>query len=227
MDSLAAAGFGPFKISIVVTRHNVEQLDGFKALADGYGAQLRVTRLRPSGRGADSWAMLHPTADQQRDDLPMAARPRRRGAHRRLVLPPERPRRAAARPEPLRRRASGLPDRPGRRRLRLPVRDPRRVPGRQRSRDAGGFAAVWRSSDAVPLAAGAAVAGGLRVVRQLRRLPGRAAWRPSSSPACPSTAPTPSASRDMARPSSPASPLARRPPRCDTDHSTPVTFVRR
>ena len=65
MDHLAAAQFGPFKISVVVTRHNVDQLDAFKALADGYGAQLRVTRLRPSGRGVDSWASLHPTAEQQ------------------------------------------------------------------------------------------------------------------------------------------------------------------
>ena len=66
MDHLADAGFGPFKISVVVTRHNVDQLDDFKALADAYGAQLRVTRLRPSGRGADSWHELHPTNDQQR-----------------------------------------------------------------------------------------------------------------------------------------------------------------
>jgi mycofactocin biosynthetic radical S-adenosylmethionine protein MftC len=66
MDNLASAGFGPFKISVVVTRHNVDQLDEFKALADGYGAQLRVTRLRPSGRGADSWHDLHPTNAQQR-----------------------------------------------------------------------------------------------------------------------------------------------------------------
>ena len=66
MDNLAAAGFGPFKISIVVTRHNVDQLDGFKSLADSYGAVLRVTRLRPSGRGADSWHQLHPTDEQQR-----------------------------------------------------------------------------------------------------------------------------------------------------------------
>ncbi|HZB42681.1 MAG TPA: mycofactocin radical SAM maturase [Ilumatobacter sp.] len=66
MDNLAAAGFGPFKISLVVTRHNVEQLDDFKQLADAYGAQLRVTRLRPSGRGADVWHGLHPTNDQQR-----------------------------------------------------------------------------------------------------------------------------------------------------------------
>lgn len=67
MDNLAAAGFGPFKISLVVTRHNVAQLDTFKQIADSYGAQLRVTRLRPSGRGADSWHELHPTQAQQRD----------------------------------------------------------------------------------------------------------------------------------------------------------------
>ena len=66
MDNLRAAGFGPFKISVVVTRHNVDQLDEFKALADSYGAQLRITRLRPSGRGADSWHDLHPTNAQQR-----------------------------------------------------------------------------------------------------------------------------------------------------------------
>ncbi|MGH9048006.1 MAG: mycofactocin radical SAM maturase, partial [Acidimicrobiales bacterium] len=55
-----------FKISVVVTRHNVAQLDALEALAGHYGAQLRVTRLRPSGRGADSWEDLHPTAQQQR-----------------------------------------------------------------------------------------------------------------------------------------------------------------
>jgi mycofactocin radical SAM maturase len=65
MDNLAAAGFGEFKISIVVTRHNVSQLDTFKQIADAYGARLRVTRLRPSGRGADTWNDLHPTAAQQ------------------------------------------------------------------------------------------------------------------------------------------------------------------
>ena len=67
MDHLADADFGPFKISVVVTRQNVDQLDDFKALADSYGAQLRVTRLRPSGRGADTWNELHPTQAQQRD----------------------------------------------------------------------------------------------------------------------------------------------------------------
>jgi len=66
MDHLAAAGFERFKISVVVTRHNVAELDRLAALADGYGAQLRLTRLRPSGRGADTWHQLHPTGDQQR-----------------------------------------------------------------------------------------------------------------------------------------------------------------
>jgi mycofactocin radical SAM maturase len=67
MDRLAEAGFGPFKISTVVTRHNVPELDALEALADSYGAQLRITRFRPSGRGAAVWDKLHPTAQQQRE----------------------------------------------------------------------------------------------------------------------------------------------------------------
>ncbi len=65
LENLAAAGYSNPKISVVVTRHNVDQLDEFKALADRYGATLRITRLRPSGRGADVWDDLHPTAEQQ------------------------------------------------------------------------------------------------------------------------------------------------------------------
>ena len=67
MGNLADAGFRGFKLSVVVTRHNVGQLDDFKAIADQYGAQLRLTRLRPSGRGADVWDELHPTQEQQRE----------------------------------------------------------------------------------------------------------------------------------------------------------------
>jgi mycofactocin radical SAM maturase len=67
MRHLADAGFAGFKISVVVTRHNVPQLDEFQRLADEYGAQLRLTRLRPSGRGADAWPRLHPTPGQQRE----------------------------------------------------------------------------------------------------------------------------------------------------------------
>jgi mycofactocin radical SAM maturase len=65
LENLAAAGFSDAKISVVVTRHNVDQLDDFAALASRYGATLRITRLRPSGRGADVWDELHPTAAQQ------------------------------------------------------------------------------------------------------------------------------------------------------------------
>jgi len=67
MDNLAEAGFGEFKISVVMTRENTPQIDQFAEIADRYGAQLRLTRMRPSGRGADTWDQLHPTAQQQRD----------------------------------------------------------------------------------------------------------------------------------------------------------------
>jgi len=66
MENLAAAAFAGFKLSVVVTRQNVGQLDAFEEIAERFGAQLRLTRLRPSGRGADVWDELHPTADQQR-----------------------------------------------------------------------------------------------------------------------------------------------------------------
>jgi mycofactocin radical SAM maturase len=65
MDRLDAAGFGPFKISVVMTRHNVTQLDRFESLAARYGAELRLTRLRPAGRGADTWHRLHLLPEQQ------------------------------------------------------------------------------------------------------------------------------------------------------------------
>jgi mycofactocin radical SAM maturase len=66
MECLAAARVRGFKLSVVCTRRNIPQLDALKVLADRYGAQLRLTRLRPSGRGADVWNDLHPTAAQQR-----------------------------------------------------------------------------------------------------------------------------------------------------------------
>ncbi len=66
MDHLKDANFGEFKISVVMTRDNIGQLDEFQALADHYGAQLRLTRLRPSGRGVEVWEPLHPTREQNR-----------------------------------------------------------------------------------------------------------------------------------------------------------------
>ena len=67
LDRLAEAGFVQPKISVVMTRYNVPQLDAFDTLAKRYGAQLRLTRLRPSGRGADVYGELHPTNAQQRE----------------------------------------------------------------------------------------------------------------------------------------------------------------
>ncbi len=132
--------------SVVMTRQNVDQVDAYEALADEYGAELRLTRFRPSGRGIDTWHELHPTSEQQVRPLPLAARAPPR-AHRRLVLPPLRPGRAPPRPQPLRRRSGGVPHRPRRRRLRLPVRAPRRVQGRLGARRRAASPQVWNSSD--------------------------------------------------------------------------------
>ena len=66
MRYLSDAGFRGFKVSVVATRHNIDQLDEFKAIADRFDAQLRITRLRPSGRAVDVWDQLHPTSAQQR-----------------------------------------------------------------------------------------------------------------------------------------------------------------
>ncbi|WP_082500050.1 mycofactocin radical SAM maturase [Nocardioides sp. Leaf285] len=67
LANLQDAGFTDAKISVVCTRENIGQLDEFKALADRFGATLRLTRLRPSGRGADVWDELHPLPHQQRE----------------------------------------------------------------------------------------------------------------------------------------------------------------
>jgi mycofactocin radical SAM maturase len=66
MQNLRDAGMRGFKISVVMTRHNVDQIDEFKYLADTFDAQLRLTRLRPSGRGADVWHELRLLPEQQR-----------------------------------------------------------------------------------------------------------------------------------------------------------------
>ena len=192
MDHLAAAGFGPFKISVVVTRHNVEPA----RRVQGAGRLVRRASCASPGCGRRAAAPTPGTSctrpTRSSATCTTGCSPRRARPHRRLVLPPVRARRAAARPEPLRRRAGRVPDRPGRRRLRLPVRAARGVPGRHRARRRRlppGVAALR----AVPRAARAAVGGRLRVVRLATTRARAAAWRPSSSPACRSTAPTPSA----------------------------------
>ncbi|MFE9320899.1 mycofactocin radical SAM maturase [Nocardia sp. NPDC052278] len=61
MELLASSGVYGFELSVAVTSKNVGQLDAFKAIADMFGARLRLTR--PSGRVSDE---PHPTAAQQR-----------------------------------------------------------------------------------------------------------------------------------------------------------------
>lgn len=53
-----------FSINTVLTRLNYPQLDDLRKLARGYGAELRVSRFRPSGRGKESRQDLAPSADQ-------------------------------------------------------------------------------------------------------------------------------------------------------------------
>ena len=73
--------------------------------------------------------------------------PRRRRPHRRLVLPPLRARRAAARPQPVRRRPGRVPHRPDRRRLRLPVRASTTSSRPARCATPAGSPRVWRDSE--------------------------------------------------------------------------------
>ncbi len=65
MKRLAKHGF-PFKINAAVTRHNYPQIDDLYALAKHYGAELRLTRLRPTGRGGEVWDELRPSRAQTR-----------------------------------------------------------------------------------------------------------------------------------------------------------------
>jgi [mycofactocin precursor peptide]-tyrosine decarboxylase / 3-amino-5-[(4-hydroxyphenyl)methyl]-4,4-dimethylpyrrolidin-2-one synthase len=65
MDLLAERGVA-FKLNHVVTRRSAGSLDALHALACRYGAQLRLTRLRPSGRGREVWEQLRLTQAQNR-----------------------------------------------------------------------------------------------------------------------------------------------------------------
>lgn len=51
-------------INCVLTRLSFPELDKLHDLAAHYGAKLRVSRFRPSGRGKDSWSDLNLSRDQ-------------------------------------------------------------------------------------------------------------------------------------------------------------------
>ena len=55
-----------FKINSVVTRRSFDQLDSLYQIANNYGAELRLTRLRPSGRAKEVWQALRLTQVQNR-----------------------------------------------------------------------------------------------------------------------------------------------------------------
>jgi mycofactocin biosynthetic radical S-adenosylmethionine protein MftC len=65
MERLFAHGVR-FKINATVTRANYGQLDDLYAIAQSYEAELRLTRLRPTGRGGAVWNDLRPTHAQNR-----------------------------------------------------------------------------------------------------------------------------------------------------------------
>lgn len=63
MSLLAAQGVA-FSINTVLTRYSFGQLDALKTLAGEYGATLRVSRFRPSGRAKACWEELAPPKEQ-------------------------------------------------------------------------------------------------------------------------------------------------------------------
>ena len=54
----------PSSINTVLTRQNAAEIPALHALAKELGVALRVSRFRPSGRGAANWEALRPTPSQ-------------------------------------------------------------------------------------------------------------------------------------------------------------------
>lgn len=61
---LLAASSIPTSINTVLTTHNASEIPAMYELAQSLGVSLRVSRFRPSGRGADNWEDLRPTPGQ-------------------------------------------------------------------------------------------------------------------------------------------------------------------
>ena len=51
-------------INTVLTRHSINELDRLVELAASFGAKLRISRFRPSGRGKNSWSRLNLDREQ-------------------------------------------------------------------------------------------------------------------------------------------------------------------
>ena len=65
LERLAAENLS-LTVNSVLTRYSFDELDRLYEIAASFNAKLRVTRLRPSGRGQDVWDDLHPTREQYR-----------------------------------------------------------------------------------------------------------------------------------------------------------------
>ena len=61
---LLAASSIPTSINTVLTTQNAGEIPAMHELAHSLGVSLRVSRFRPSGRGADNWDDLRPTPAQ-------------------------------------------------------------------------------------------------------------------------------------------------------------------
>jgi [mycofactocin precursor peptide]-tyrosine decarboxylase / 3-amino-5-[(4-hydroxyphenyl)methyl]-4,4-dimethylpyrrolidin-2-one synthase len=65
LELLAAENLS-LTVNSVLTRYSFDELDRLYDIAASFNSKLRVTRLRPSGRGQDVWGELHPTREQYR-----------------------------------------------------------------------------------------------------------------------------------------------------------------
>lgn len=61
---LLAASSIPTSINTVLTAQNADEIPAMHAMARSLGVSLRVSRFRPSGRGADNWESLRPSPAQ-------------------------------------------------------------------------------------------------------------------------------------------------------------------
>ncbi|HTG82301.1 MAG TPA: radical SAM protein, partial [Geobacteraceae bacterium] len=61
---LLAATSIPTSINTVLTAQNADEIPAMHDLARSLGVSLRVSRFRPSGRGADNWEALRPNPAQ-------------------------------------------------------------------------------------------------------------------------------------------------------------------
>ncbi len=215
----ATPGFAGFKVSVVVTRENVAS-----SMSSRRSPTATARSCGSPGCGRRAGA---PTCGTSCTRPPPSSARSTTGcvAHGEDVLTGDSFFHLAAfgealpGPEPVRRRPRRLPDRPDRRRLRLPVRDPRGVPGGQRPRGRRLRLGLARRRSCSRGCAGRRSGGACASCAALRLAAAAAAWPRSSSPGLRSTGPTPSACSATASALLAARAGDRAAPRPAQDHS--------